>query len=84
MPRLAGNIPPPITNFMRQYIWDQQNNFMIVVRSREDTDSQTIFKYSEYNNNNNNSIQFNSMIYYLCAESTAIKPIIDTAQCTLK
>jgi hypothetical protein len=33
---------------------------------------------------NNNSIQFNSMIYYLCAESTAIKPITDTAQCTLK
>jgi hypothetical protein len=28
----------------------------------------------------NNSIQFNSMIYYLCAESTAIKPITDTAQ----
>jgi hypothetical protein len=28
----------------------------------------------------NNSIQFNSIIYYLCAESTALRPITDTAQ----
>jgi hypothetical protein len=26
-------------------------------------------------------IQFNSILYYLCAESTATRPIIDTAQC---
>jgi hypothetical protein len=30
--------------------------------------------------NNNNSIQFNSILYYLCAESTATRPITDTAQ----
>jgi hypothetical protein len=41
-------------------------------------------KGKERKDNNNNSIQFNSMIYYLCAESTATKPITDTAQCTLK
>jgi hypothetical protein len=28
----------------------------------------------------NNSIQFNSILYYLCAESTATRPITDTAQ----
>jgi hypothetical protein len=41
------------------------------------------------NNNNNNQnyqseviTQFNSsIIYYLCAESTAARPITDTAQC---
>jgi hypothetical protein len=33
------------------------------------------------NYNNNNSIQFLS---YLCAESTALRPITDTAQCTCK
>jgi hypothetical protein len=27
-----------------------------------------------------NSIQFNSILYYLCAESTATRPITDTAQ----
>jgi hypothetical protein len=32
------------------------------------------------NNNTNNSIQFNSILYYLCAESTATRPITDTAQ----
>jgi hypothetical protein len=26
-------------------------------------------------------IQFNSILYYLCAESTASNPITDTAQC---
>jgi hypothetical protein len=26
-------------------------------------------------------IQFNSVLYYLCAESTATNPITDTAQC---
>jgi hypothetical protein len=31
-----------------------------------------------------NSIQFNSILYYLCAESTAVRPITDTAQCTYK
>jgi hypothetical protein len=35
-----------------------------------------------YNNNNNysiqfNSIQFNSILYYLCAESTATRPNYD-------
>jgi hypothetical protein len=25
-------------------------------------------------------IQFNSILYYLCAESTALRPITDTAQ----
>jgi hypothetical protein len=29
-------------------------------------------------------IQFNSIIYYLCAESTAVRPITDTAQNTCK
>jgi hypothetical protein len=28
-------------------------------------------------------IQFNSILYYLCAVSTAVRPITDTAQCTL-
>jgi hypothetical protein len=37
----------------------------------------------DINDDNDNSFQFNSMIYYLCAESTATKPITDTAQCTL-
>jgi hypothetical protein len=27
-----------------------------------------------------NSIQFNSILYYLCAESTAKRPVTDTAQ----
>jgi hypothetical protein len=27
-----------------------------------------------------NSIKFNSILYYLCAESTATRPITDTAQ----
>jgi hypothetical protein len=27
-------------------------------------------------------IQFNSILYYLCAESTAVRPITDTVQCT--
>jgi hypothetical protein len=31
--------------------------------------------------NNNNSI---SILYYLCAVSTAVRPITDTAQCTRK
>jgi hypothetical protein len=31
-------------------------------------------------NSNNNSIQFNSILYFLCAESTATRPITDTAQ----
>jgi hypothetical protein len=31
-------------------------------------------------NNNNNSIKFNSILYFLCAESTATRPITDTAQ----
>jgi hypothetical protein len=26
----------------------------------------------------------NSILYYLCAESTALRPITDTAQCTYK
>jgi uncharacterized protein YpmB len=26
-------------------------------------------------------IQFNSILYYLCAEPTATRPITDTAQC---
>jgi hypothetical protein len=30
--------------------------------------------------NTDNSIQFNSILYYLCAESTATRPITDTAQ----
>jgi hypothetical protein len=29
-------------------------------------------------------IQFNSILYYLCAESTAVKPITDTAQSRYK
>jgi hypothetical protein len=29
-------------------------------------------------------IQFNSILYYLCAEPTAVRPITDTAQCTYK
>jgi hypothetical protein len=29
-------------------------------------------------------IQFNSILYYLCAESTAVRPITDTAQFTNK
>jgi hypothetical protein len=29
-------------------------------------------------------IQFNSILYYLCAESTATRPDIDTAQCRYK
>jgi hypothetical protein len=33
------------------------------------------------NNNNNN---YNSILYYLCAESRAVRPITDTAQCTCK
>jgi hypothetical protein len=28
-------------------------------------------------------IQFNSFLYYLCAVSTAVRAITDTAQCTL-
>jgi hypothetical protein len=37
------------------------------------------FKYiSNWNNNNNNN---NAIIYYLYAESTATRPITDTAQC---
>jgi hypothetical protein len=28
-----------------------------------------------------NSIQFNSILYYLCAEPTATRPITDTAHC---
>jgi hypothetical protein len=34
-----------------------------------------------HNNNNNNN---NSILYYLCAESTATRPITDTAQCKQK
>jgi hypothetical protein len=33
---------------------------------------------------NNNSIQFNSILYYLCAEPTATRPITGTAQCRYK
>jgi hypothetical protein len=33
-----------------------------------------------YSTDSNNSIQFNSILYYLCAESTATRPITDTAQ----
>jgi hypothetical protein len=29
-------------------------------------------------------IQFNSIQFYLCAESTAVRPITDSAQCTCK
>jgi hypothetical protein len=29
-------------------------------------------------------IQFNSILYYLCAQSTATKPITDRAQCRYK
>jgi hypothetical protein len=31
-----------------------------------------------------NSIKFNSILYYLCAESTATRSITDTAQCRYK
>jgi hypothetical protein len=30
------------------------------------------------------TIQLNSILYYLCAESTATRPITDTAQCRYK
>jgi hypothetical protein len=39
-----------------------------------------LVKSYKANNNNNNSIQFNSILYYLCAESTATGPITDPAQ----
>jgi hypothetical protein len=32
----------------------------------------------------NNSIQINSILYYLCAESTATRPITDTTECSYK
>jgi hypothetical protein len=35
------------------------------------------------NNNNNNNIINNSILYCLYAESTATRPITETAQCTL-
>jgi hypothetical protein len=34
--------------------------------------------------NNNNSIQFTSILYYLYAESTGARPITDTVQCRYK
>jgi hypothetical protein len=34
-------------------------------------------------NNNNNNNKNNSILYCLCAESTATRPIADTAQCRL-
>jgi hypothetical protein len=37
--------------------------------------SQTKYKTGSLYNNNN------SILYYLCAESTATRPITDTAQC---
>jgi uncharacterized protein YpmB len=51
--------------------------------------------YSNSNNSNNNNstqflfmymqiIQFNSILYYLCAEPTATRPITGTAQCSYK
>jgi hypothetical protein len=45
--------------------------------------------FSDYDNGGDNdddddSIQFNSILHYLCAESTALRPITDTAQCTCK
>jgi hypothetical protein len=45
------------------------------------------FRFSWYDHPNSiqfNSIQFNSVLFYLCAESTAVMPITDTAQCTCK
>jgi hypothetical protein len=47
------------------------------------------FNNNNNNNNNNNIIittiiHFNSILYYLRAESTALRPITDTAQCTYK
>jgi hypothetical protein len=30
------------------------------------------------------TIQFNSVLYYLCAESTARRPVTDTAQCNYR
>jgi hypothetical protein len=35
-------------------------------------------------NNNNNNNNNNSILFYLCAESTATRPITDTAQCRYK
>jgi hypothetical protein len=35
-------------------------------------------------NNNNNNDNDNSILHFLCAESTAVRPITDTAQCTRK
>jgi hypothetical protein len=36
------------------------------------------------NVDDDDSIQFNSILYYLCAESIAVRPITDTAECTYK
>jgi hypothetical protein len=36
------------------------------------------------NNNNNNYYYYYSILYYLCAQSTAVRPITDTAQCTYR
>jgi hypothetical protein len=37
--------------------------------------------HNRVHNNNNNNNNNNSILYYLCAESTATRPITDTAQC---
>jgi hypothetical protein len=48
-----------------------------LIQRRKQTNKQK----SNNNNNNNNN---NSILCYLCAESTAIRPITNTAQCRYK
>jgi hypothetical protein len=50
----------------------------IVTNIKHVNDQQFKFKIYQYIT----VIQFNSVLYYLCAESTAVRPITDTAQCT--
>jgi hypothetical protein len=51
------------------------NSFIIYVPSQQ---LQANYRHSTVNNNNN------TILYYLRAELTAIRPITDTAQCTCK
>jgi hypothetical protein len=40
-----------------------------------------LLEVNDVSNNNNNNNNNNSILYYLCTESTAVRPITDRAQC---
>jgi hypothetical protein len=71
-----------IVTYLQAGRWNGVNSSLIVTTLNARISSSTTTTNTNINNNNNNNNS--SILYYLCAESTAVRPITDTAQCTCK